>query len=142
MCGISGFFGKKNFNPKVIGKTLKLMSKRGPDSQNYVYRSFSKTSAISNDSQTTTSGIVISSTCLLCRLSIESTRALLDPESPCSSRTVASDFIFWRIFWIDAGMLLEKTCAMVNDHVWLKISRIMTYTTVYSTSSFMIRTIL
>ena len=44
MCGISGFFGKKNFNPKVIGRTLKLMSKRGPDSQNYVYRSFSKTS--------------------------------------------------------------------------------------------------
>jgi len=44
MCGISGFFGKKNFNPKVIGRTLKLMSKRGPDSQNYVYRSFSKSS--------------------------------------------------------------------------------------------------
>ena len=38
MCGVSGFFGKKKINFDVIKKTLYLMKKRGPDSQNYFHR--------------------------------------------------------------------------------------------------------
>ena len=34
MCGISGFFGKKKIESKIINRTLELMKNRGPDFSN------------------------------------------------------------------------------------------------------------
>jgi asparagine synthetase B (glutamine-hydrolysing) len=35
MCGIAGYSGSKKISKDVIIKTLNLMKKRGPDSQNF-----------------------------------------------------------------------------------------------------------
>ena len=35
MCGIAGYFGKKDISTDVIKSTLSIMSNRGPDSQNF-----------------------------------------------------------------------------------------------------------
>ena len=44
MCGIAGYIGKKNINPRVIDNTLNLMKNRGPDHQNSFSCSHQETS--------------------------------------------------------------------------------------------------
>ena len=46
MCGIAGFFGKKNINNEVINKTLYIMKNRGPDFSNYFKKKFSNNTSV------------------------------------------------------------------------------------------------
>ena len=40
MCGISGYYGKKNINLKTVNSTIELMKNRGPNFSNYYQNNF------------------------------------------------------------------------------------------------------